>query len=94
MIWENKVHCVVMTTNTVEKGRDKCAVYWPQTVTPPGTGGVTVGNIRVKCLHKKRDRGYERSYLEVTCGNESRKVEHFWYNTWPVTTPPIHFVFR
>lgn len=44
---------------------------------------VTVGNIRVKCLSKKRDRGYERSFLEVTCGNETRSVQHFWYNTWP-----------
>eukprot|EP00039_Didymoeca_costata_P007885 m.104836 g.104836 ORF g.104836 m.104836 type:complete len:1742 (-) comp13860_c1_seq2:37-5262(-) len=79
MIWENKVHAIVMTTNTEEKGKDKCATYWPQ-----GEGSVSKhGDIEIKSTSQEQKPGYVHSYFQITNKGETRIAEHFWYNTWP-----------
>ena len=43
MVWEADAHTIVMLTNVQEKGKPKCAVYWPANV----GAAVTYGNIEV-----------------------------------------------
>ena len=81
MVWENNVYVIVMTTGTVEKGRAKCAEYWPMAAGEV----VTHGEITVACTELEERSGFLRSVHTVTNGEggETRPLEHYWYNTWP-----------
>lgn len=81
MTWEQKVLIIVMTTRVIEKGRTKCAQYWP---TEPGQtatfGNFQVANIHVEWSHDFRLTTLELSNLET---KESREIAHYQFTSWP-----------
>ncbi|EDQ86792.1 uncharacterized protein MONBRDRAFT_38265 [Monosiga brevicollis MX1] len=80
MIWQEKVTCILMATGLVEKGTKKCERYWA----PKPGQKVKVADMFVRTLATSQGDGYVRTLLEIEhTSGESRKVMHFWYNTWP-----------
>jgi receptor-type tyrosine-protein phosphatase R len=82
MVWENDIYAMVMTTNTLEGGKNKCEVYWPQQPGPDRAMSFPSG-ITIMCKSRKTCEGYERNVLELTRGDDTRECIHYWYNTWP-----------
>lgn len=81
MVWKDDVYTIVMTTGLVEKGRDKCHLYWPDTV------GRSIGHgpITIECIASEQGAGYIKSTHKLSDGSGQTKVcEHYWYNSWPV----------
>ena len=83
MIWETGCQCVVMTTNLIEGPKTKCERYWPDAGTmtikyPKGCAPITLAAVK-----KVQMKGYIRQELTITQGKVTRKLVHFWYNTWP-----------
>jgi protein tyrosine phosphatase len=39
MVWENRVHTIVMLTRCIEDGKEKCEQYWPQQTNSTETRG-------------------------------------------------------
>eukprot|EP00055_Hartaetosiga_balthica_P001006 m.138003 g.138003 ORF g.138003 m.138003 type:complete len:601 (-) comp12910_c0_seq1:117-1919(-) len=81
MIWETNTAAIIMVTGLVEKGRTKCERYWPAEV--DNTTTMQFGDISVVCQNEAAAKGYHYTLLKVTRGHETRKIGHFWYNTWP-----------
>ncbi|KPJ16771.1 Tyrosine-protein phosphatase 99A [Papilio machaon] len=62
MIWQHRVHTVVMITNLVERGRRKCDMYWPA----GGRGSsAEFGGVRVTLLHEDVRAAYTVRKLRV-----------------------------
>eukprot|EP00057_Strongylocentrotus_purpuratus_P015757 XP_011670231.1 PREDICTED: tyrosine-protein phosphatase non-receptor type 9 isoform X1 [Strongylocentrotus purpuratus] len=81
MIWESQCRTIVMTTRTVERGRLKCGQYWPL---EEGTSG-EYGKISVANLEIETRRDYTITVLTVhnSTTNESRRITHFQFTSWP-----------
>eukprot|EP00045_Choanoeca_perplexa_P009387 m.90347 g.90347 ORF g.90347 m.90347 type:complete len:689 (+) comp14877_c0_seq2:208-2274(+) len=80
MVWQEKVTCMLMATGLTEKGTKKCERYWA----PRPGQKVKVADMFVRTLAVSQGEGYVRTLLEIEhSSGESRKVMHFWYNTWP-----------
>eukprot|EP00730_Choanoeca_flexa_P017386 TRINITY_DN8366_c0_g1_i8.p1 TRINITY_DN8366_c0_g1~~TRINITY_DN8366_c0_g1_i8.p1 ORF type:complete len:791 (+),score=208.37 TRINITY_DN8366_c0_g1_i8:215-2587(+) len=80
MIWKEKVTCILMATGLTEKGNKKCERYWA----PRPGQKVKVADMFVRTLALSQGEGYVRTLLEIEHNSgQSRKVMHFWYNTWP-----------
>lgn len=62
MVWEQRVHVVVMTTKCVELGRQKCFQYWPE------EGVVQYGTVTVTVTKVQECDGYELRIMKITCG--------------------------
>eukprot|EP00730_Choanoeca_flexa_P003971 TRINITY_DN11555_c2_g2_i2.p1 TRINITY_DN11555_c2_g2~~TRINITY_DN11555_c2_g2_i2.p1 ORF type:complete len:619 (+),score=186.15 TRINITY_DN11555_c2_g2_i2:158-2014(+) len=80
-IWESNAASILMATGLVEKGKRKCERYWPAEV--DGKTAMTFGDISVYSVSEAKARGYVFTQLKVVKGNETRRIGHFWYNTWP-----------
>ena len=84
MIWEQKVGHIVMVTGLVEAGKRKCERYWPEESGKPlrfeCPGGPTLFLILTK---EEEMPSVKISYLKITDGKKFRKVQHYWYHTWP-----------
>ena len=78
MILETGCRSIVMVTGLIEKGRSKCAKYWPEAPTALDIAGISVENIGTV-----RQNGFLISDLVVTLGSDIRTVRHFWYDSWP-----------
>lgn len=62
MIWQHRVHTVVMITNLVERGRRKCDMYWPA----GGAGSsAEFGGVRVTLLHEDVRAAYTVRHMRV-----------------------------
>ncbi|CAH0731593.1 unnamed protein product, partial [Brenthis ino] len=62
MIWQHRVHTLVMITNLVERGRRKCDMYWPA----GGRGSSTeFGGIHVTLLYEDVRAAYTVRHLRV-----------------------------
>jgi len=80
MIWDQKVSVVVQTTGFVEKGTQKCEMYLPQS--PGAKIDFGEGYSLVYDDHVDKD-GYKVSYLKIVSPEGTRRLTHFWFNTWP-----------
>ncbi|GBP00486.1 Tyrosine-protein phosphatase 99A [Eumeta japonica] len=99
MIWQHRVHTLVMITNLVERGRRKCDMYWPS-----GGRGSTAefGGVRVMLLHEDVRATYTVRRLRVTRLNGSnpptpntesspeRTILQYHYTVWPDHGTPRH----
>lgn len=89
MCWQEGVEVVVMLTQAVEEGREKCAVYYPEAV----EGVLGLGDWgRVKCVGLSEEHRTEVREIRVVKNmdaedGEVREVErtvwHFLFLGWP-----------
>ncbi|KAH9628239.1 hypothetical protein HF086_006716 [Spodoptera exigua] len=103
MIWQHRVHTVVMITNLVERGRRKCDMYWPA----GGAGSsAEFGGVRVTLLHEDVRAAYTVRHMRVTAdcapgtsptsgdtsgsGSEGRSIVQYHYTVWPDHGTPRH----
>ncbi|XP_026734013.1 uncharacterized protein LOC113498263 [Trichoplusia ni] len=103
MIWQHRVHTVVMITNLVERGRRKCDMYWPM----GGAGSAAeFGGVRVTLLHEDVRAAYTVRHMRVVplphagssptsgdssgSGSEGRTVVQYHYTVWPDHGTPRH----
>ncbi|KAK2882797.1 receptor-type tyrosine-protein phosphatase R [Channa argus] len=75
MAWQEESPVIVMITKLKEKN-EKCVLYWPEKRGIYGKVEVLVNSIR-ECEH------YTTRSLTLTCGNQSRMLQHYWYTSWP-----------
>lgn len=80
MVWQEKSRVIVMITNEVERGRNKCARYWPG----PEEPGV-YGNVHVTSLEETLNPHYILRHFEVTHekSEEIRHIFQFHFKAWP-----------
>ncbi|XP_073958567.1 LOW QUALITY PROTEIN: uncharacterized protein [Choristoneura fumiferana] len=103
MIWQHKVHTVVMITNLVERGRRKCDMYWPG----GGRGSsAEFGGVHVTLLHEDVRAAYTVRHMRVRNQNHKpessppsplseedaagRMVVQYHYTVWPDHGTPRH----
>jgi len=87
MIWEQNVYVVVMITNLVERGRNKCHKYWPMNM----EGNITHGHFEVTIVKEDimanftvRTLKLKHTGLKKNKGVVSeRLVKQYHYTTWP-----------
>lgn len=105
MIWQHRVHTIVMITNLVERGRRKCDMYWPAggTGSSEQFGGVrvsllhedvraayTVRHMRVHKIHKDNSGGSSPDSATSEEGPAGRGVVQYHYTVWPDHGTPRH----
>ncbi|XP_060950407.1 receptor-type tyrosine-protein phosphatase H-like [Limanda limanda] len=80
MIWEQKVKGIVMVTNCVELGKNKCEQYWPADKKPRPHGELLI-------TVRSEDRDSDWTLREFSVKNintsEERTVRHFHFTAWP-----------
>ncbi|KAK7070298.1 hypothetical protein SK128_004333, partial [Halocaridina rubra] len=86
MVWENDAHTIVMLTNIVENGREKCFKYWPDA----GEGSVMYGDFQIYNHNYEKESLFTISYLEIKKGPKRRLLKHFHFNAWPDFGAPQH----
>ncbi|XP_071838116.1 uncharacterized protein [Apostichopus japonicus] len=79
MIWQENVHNIVMLTNLVERGRDRCLQYWPKAEKESRF----FGEINVTWLCSETVADFSTRTMTVTWGEETRAVRIFHFLTWP-----------
>ncbi|XP_067248509.1 tyrosine-protein phosphatase non-receptor type 5 [Chanodichthys erythropterus] len=75
MAWQEECPVIVMITKLKEKN-EKCVLYWPEKRGIYGKVEVFVNNVK-ECDH------YIIRSLILKHGGQSRKVQHYWYTSWP-----------
>ncbi|XP_061530390.1 tyrosine-protein phosphatase non-receptor type 6 [Phycodurus eques] len=79
MVWQENTRVIVMTTREVEKGRNKCVPYWPES-----ESSKEVGRYVVTSKSEWEAADYKVRVLEVTLKpKHSRTVWHYQYLSWP-----------
>ncbi|XP_058273012.1 receptor-type tyrosine-protein phosphatase R isoform X2 [Hemibagrus wyckioides] len=75
MAWQEDSPVIVMITKLKEKN-EKCVLYWPEKRGIYGKVEVLITGVR-ECEH------YTVRTLTLKQGGQSRKVQHYWYTSWP-----------
>ncbi|XP_076466418.1 uncharacterized protein LOC143297802 [Babylonia areolata] len=89
MVWEHKVHVIVMLTLPKENGKVKCEQYWPREVgEEEDQEGIMVATTSVTTLH---DYNVTTITIKNTAGEE-RQVLHYHYLQWPDKTADVSLV--
>ena len=81
MVWQENTLLIVMTTKEVERGKTKCAKYWPEPEKTEEYGSYTVVSIS-----EESSKDYTlREFLvsKKDCDEEPRKIFHFHFLGWP-----------
>ncbi|KAH3711588.1 hypothetical protein DPMN_071259 [Dreissena polymorpha] len=80
MVWQQNVDIIVMLTNLVEEGKDKCEQYWP------GFGdSQTYGGIRVSCQSEDEYAKFTRRSFAIVKKQDRRMrtLTHLHFTAWP-----------
>jgi len=84
MVWQEDSRLIVMTTKEVERGKTKCARYWPEP--DSGVAGEEYGVFRVLCTSQQSSKDYTLREFSVSREGEqdqARTVFHFHFLGWP-----------
>nr|KAG5693258.1 hypothetical protein BaRGS_000840 [Batillaria attramentaria] len=79
MVWQEKATQVVMLTNLIEDGKDKCEEYWSAAGKTQTYGQVTVRGLEVE----ERADFVIRPFTLKVKGAGERQVTQYHFNTWP-----------
>lgn len=60
MVWENKATTIVMTTNVVERGKNKCTPYWAT-----GDAAVIHGKFAIEAISEQIHPDYTHRVMSV-----------------------------
>ncbi|XP_046979201.1 tyrosine-protein phosphatase non-receptor type 7-like isoform X1 [Schistocerca americana] len=85
MVWSEGSTVIVMITKLWEKGRPKCERYFPEDEADEPS---VYGDIEVRITATCPRDGYTLRELIVTRGDETRRILHLWYDTWPDHATP------
>ncbi|XP_034310566.2 receptor-type tyrosine-protein phosphatase epsilon isoform X1 [Magallana gigas] len=80
MIWQENVRCIVMLTNLIENGKNKCTQYWPENDSP-----FEVGPCKMQLLEETTYAFYTLRKFTVlnTKTSGKRTITQFHYTAWP-----------
>ncbi|XP_064390830.1 receptor-type tyrosine-protein phosphatase epsilon-like [Halichondria panicea] len=102
MIWELKLTTIIMLTETVESGKEKCQKYWPSTANEPWDVGfslvVTLTELIPFAEYKVKIMKVENKMDPESC--VPLIVTHYHFSVWPDHGVPvdktslIHFIQR
>ncbi|RMX56301.1 hypothetical protein pdam_00021644 [Pocillopora damicornis] len=83
MIWQKNCSVIVMLTNLVELGKNKCDQYWPDNTT-------TFGSITVTLLRTQSFADYCIRTLKLVKGKKTREIHQYHFTSWPDRGVPHH----
>ncbi|WAR16068.1 PTPRT-like protein, partial [Mya arenaria] len=78
MIWQQNVEKIVMVTNLMEEGKEKCEQYWPRVGTTKDYSGV-----KVTCQSEDEYAEFTRRLLLLNDGESERQLHHLHFTAWP-----------
>ncbi|KFM66966.1 Phosphotidylinositol phosphatase PTPRQ, partial [Stegodyphus mimosarum] len=78
MIWEQSVTVIVMLTQCVERGKNKCEQYWPA----PGEMKY-YGDLQVRTLSESMLSSYVIRVFHVQLGPRELRVKQMHFTRWP-----------
>ncbi|XP_052764627.1 receptor-type tyrosine-protein phosphatase kappa-like [Mya arenaria] len=78
MISQQKVEKIVMVTNLMEEGKEKCEQYWPNV-------GITkdYSGVKVTCQSEDAYAEFTRRLLLLNDGKSERQLHHLHFTAWP-----------
>ncbi|XP_061395366.1 tyrosine-protein phosphatase corkscrew-like isoform X1 [Musca vetustissima] len=79
MIWQENTRVIVMTTKEFERGKNKCAKYWPDE-------GQTkqFGPAKIQCVSENSTNDYTlREFLFSWRDQPERRIFHYHFQVWP-----------
>ena len=80
MVWQEDSKVIVMITNEIERGKNKCARYWPSLGET-----TTYGSIQVTTLEESQGRlyVYRNFQVEYVGRKRGRHVTQYQFKVWP-----------
>lgn len=79
MIWQENTRVIVMTTKEFERGKNKCAKYWPD------EGQCKqFGPAKIQCISESSTSDYTlREFMFSWRDQPERKIFHYHFQVWP-----------
>ncbi|XP_065362731.1 tyrosine-protein phosphatase corkscrew isoform X4 [Calliphora vicina] len=79
MIWQENTRVIVMTTKEFERGKNKCAKYWPD------EGQCKqFGPAKIQCISENSTNDYTlREFLFSWRDQPERRIYHYHFQVWP-----------
>ncbi|XP_044741677.1 tyrosine-protein phosphatase corkscrew [Chrysoperla carnea] len=83
MVWQENCRVIVMTTKEIERGKNKCARYWPEE-----DQSKEYGKITVRSISESSTADYTLREFIVTKQNcvekpKERHIYHYHFQAWP-----------
>lgn len=79
MIWQENTRVIVMTTKELERGKTKCAKYWPDQGQMKEWGAA-----KVTCLSESSTNDYTlREFLFSWKNKDERHIYQYHFQVWP-----------
>ncbi|KAI9565228.1 putative tyrosine-protein phosphatase non-receptor type 11 isoform X1 [Daphnia sinensis] len=78
MVWQENSRVIVMTTKEIERGKSKCARYWPEE-----NQTKEFGKVVLKCVSDSLRADYTLREFLATKDNEERLIHQYHFQAWP-----------
>lgn len=79
MIWQENTRVIVMTTKEIERGKNKCAKYWPDL-----RQSKDFDDAKVTCINESVQNDYTLREFDFSWKNkEERRIYHYHFQVWP-----------
>jgi len=84
MMWEQDIRLIVMTTEIVERGKNKCHPYWPRTEDPRQPNPDRFGDFLVELVSEQITPDYKLRKFRVSCNDSPpRDITQYHFMAWP-----------